>query len=86
MSGGVTIPCLLLVSPPQTDGRQPLQFSGLANEADVRSELGNVPVLMMLCCRVLQPVAGVSVPGDQGDTKGAVVVTGSGSGHRYIVS
>ena len=37
---GVTIPCLLLMSPPQTDGRQPQQFSGLANEADVRSELG----------------------------------------------
>ena len=42
---GVTIPCLLLMSPPQTDGRQPQQFSGLANEADVRSELGNVSVL-----------------------------------------
>ena len=41
---------------------------------------------MMLCCRVLQPVAGVAGPGDQGDTKGAVVVSGSGSGHRYIVS
>ena len=83
---GVTIPCLLLMSPPQTDGRQPQQFSGLANEADVRSELGNVPVLMMLCCRVLQPVATQQGPGDQGDTKGAVVVSGSGSGHRYIVS
>ena len=40
---------------------------------------------MMFCCRVLQPVAGVAGPGDQGDTKGAVVVSGSGSGHRYIV-
>ena len=41
---------------------------------------------MMLCCRVLQPVAGMPGPGDQGDTKGAVVVPGSGPGHRYIVS
>ena len=40
---GVNIPCLLLVSPPQTDGHQPQQFSGLANEADVRSELGAGP-------------------------------------------
>ena len=40
----------------------------------------------MFHVRVLQPVAGVAVPGDQGDTKGAVVVPGSGSGHRYIVS
>ena len=37
---GVNIPCLLPLSPTQTDGRQPQQFSGLANEADVRSELG----------------------------------------------
>ena len=53
MSGWVNIPCPLLVSPPQTDGHQPLQFSGLANEADVRSELGNVPVLSVLYCTVL---------------------------------
>ena len=48
---GVNIPCPLLMSPTQTDGHQPLQFSGLANEADVRSELGNVPVLTDVLCQ-----------------------------------